>query len=138
MKLPSIFGPAAADPSLCCHYKDHGGIATVLNRWWVDGAPMPDAKTAGTLFMQSNPYFEVMLNGNMLLPEDLLTGIAKYSDDPVSKAPGLWGKPLGAELGEWMRAHNRPLIWADYETSAMLLDPNVGSLQVSTFHASML
>ena len=54
---------------------DMGGgyktIATVFNSWWVPGAPMATGAVAGTSMMDGNPYFEVMVNGNALIPEDL-------------------------------------------------------------------
>lgn len=125
MQLPAIFGPPRNDPNMWGHYKT---IAEIFNRWWVPGTPVPNTQTGGTLFMDTNPYFEVMADGNVWLPEDLLTAIAKYSSDPYSKAPGLWGTALGERLQKWMRAHKRPLIWADGENSAMLLDPVVDSL----------
>ena len=96
-----------------------GTIATTLNYWWVPGAPLPDTETAF-------PYFEVMTT-NIWLPEDLQTGIAKYSSDDHNGAPGLWGTALGAELRAWFATHGRPLLWADEEGGPMLLDPLVAS-----------
>eukprot|EP01043_Picozoa_sp_COSAG02_P018088 COSAG02_NODE_835_length_16654_cov_52.747569_4_plen_113_part_00 len=74
--------------------------------------------------------FEVMVDGNVWLPEDLLAIIAKYTygggNDPSYQ--GVWGKVLGKELQDWSRQHKRPLIWADEGDSAMLLDPTVDGL----------
>ena len=54
------------------------------------------------------------------LPESLLYVVAKYSD--------LWGTALGASLQQWMYQNRRPLLWADGDDSAMLIDPTVGQL----------
>ena len=81
---------------------DMGGayktIATVFNSWWVEGAPMATAANTGSSFMSGNPYFEVMVNGNALLPEDMVSTIAKFSNSPdkmgdsaQAGAVGLWG-----------------------------------------------
>ena len=68
-----------------------------------------------------------MTNG-IWLPEDLLTGIAKYSNEfSGGNAPGLWGTELGSQLRQWYAEHQRPLLWADRQDGPMLLDPLVAS-----------
>jgi Cys-rich protein (TIGR01571 family) len=100
------------------------GIGAELNRWWVEGAPLPQDSTL--------PYFEVMTS-NVWLPEDMTTAIAKYSSGPdfifngrgAAGAPGLWGTTLGTKLRQWMATNGRPLLWADDADGPMLLDPLV-------------
>ena len=105
----------------------YAGIGQVLNRWWVKGTAVPDSSDfAG--------YFEVMVSGNVLLPEDLDFIIAEYSGNapgqqsPGLGPPGLWGTPLGDRLRNWLREHNRPLIWSDSLDGPMLIDPLVGAI----------
>ena len=123
-------------------------IADVFNRWWVKGAPLPDA---GPL-PDGAPYFEVMAD-NVWLPEDLLAILMPYNDvwmqqndqaghgavycDPNGKnhaehpcfpygSPR--GQPLGDALRNWTRAQERPLIWGGQEwipEPRMILDPYV-------------
>lgn len=104
-------------------------LATTLNYWWVDGTAMPDAENSGSIFMD-NAYFEVMTNGNVWLPEDLIQVQAKYSSDPPQKsggtgAEGMFGTKLGDQLRAWLAKHQRPLVWADRLDGPMLLDPIV-------------
>ena len=54
--------------------------------------------------------------------------IAKFSDIPPNswqraRNVSLWGNELGVTLRQFMRRSGRPLVWADDESSAMLLDP---------------
>jgi hypothetical protein len=109
---------------------DYKSMAVLMNQWWVKGAPMATAAVSGSSFMDGNPYYEVMLDGNALLPEDLSAIIAKYSNSVTggvqsTGAPGLWGTKLGAHLRDWMVTHKRPLIWADRIDGPMLIDPIV-------------
>ena len=90
MKAPSIFGPSA-DTLPCCDYS----LAYLLNRWLVPGTPVPDAQTGGTIFMTSNPYYEVMVPGNPWLPEDLLYSIAQFSEGST----GIYGTAGSASMG---------------------------------------
>ncbi len=106
-------------------------LATTLNYWWVEGAPLPTADNGGGLFL-GIPYFEVMTNGNVWLPEDLMQVQAKYSTDRKSGggatgAEGLWGTESGEELRRWLVEHRRPLVWADRPDGPMLIDPVVAS-----------
>ena len=85
-------------------------------KYWVKGAPMATAAVSGSSFMDGNPYYEVMLDGNALLPEDLSAIIAKYSNSVTggvqsTGAPGLWGTKLGAHLRDWMITHKRPILF---------------------------
>jgi len=107
--------------------KSKQGMADVFNRWWAQGATMPE---------DWNPfgvYFEVMTAGNVWLPEDLDFIIAEYSGGAPGQQsyvgpPGIWGTALGSELRAFLKAHGRPLIWADTSTGAMLIDPIVGGI----------
>eukprot|EP01051_Picozoa_sp_SAG22_P014117 SAG22_NODE_1669_length_3849_cov_3.221333_2_plen_339_part_00 len=101
------------------HYQT---IAAVLNRWWVPG--MPNLGDAGSGW---GPYFEVMADGNVWLPEDVLAMIAIHSNGP-NQEQSVWGTVLGKKLQDWNRQHKRPLIWADGDDTAMLLDPTVDGL----------
>lgn len=77
-----------------------------------------------------NGYYEVMTAGNVLLPEDLLYMVVRFSDSKDYSGfhhNGLWGTAQGAHLRAWMRANRRPLLWADDEFSALLIDPWVGA-----------
>jgi Cys-rich protein (TIGR01571 family) len=98
---------------------------------FVDGAPFPTSANSGGVFLT---YFEVMSN-NIWLPEDLLTGIAKYANEPGDfGTPGLWGTDLGQQLRMWYIAKGRPLIWGDQQDGPMLLDPLVASRLNSFSH----
>ena len=70
---------------------NYNTIAAVLNRWWVPGTPNPEGAGSGW-----GCYFEVMADGNVWLPEDLLATIARHTygggGDPWTK---VWGKVLG-------------------------------------------
>jgi hypothetical protein len=95
-------------------------MAEIFNYWWADGAAFP-SMSAGNIYLS---YFEVMTSG-IWLPEDLLTGIAKYSSG--DGAPGVWGTELGMNLRQWYADNKRPLLWADRSDGPMLLDPLVAS-----------
>jgi len=63
----------------------------------------PSPQNGGGIFLN---YFEVM-TANIWLPEDILTGIAKYSNgnSGSDNTPGLWGTQLGTELRQWYGAN---------------------------------
>ena len=102
-------------------------IAKTLNYWWVLGAPLPTSANTGGAFTDSNDYFEVMTNGNVWLPEDLVQVNAKFASEIGNQAMGLFGTKLGDELRMWMTRNNRPVIWVDSLNSSMLIDPEVAS-----------
>lgn len=66
--IPSI-GPTG-EPITCCNYS----LADLFNRWWASG-PLPES---GMLI--TAPYYEVILLGNLMLPEDVLYIVAKVAD----------------------------------------------------------
>lgn len=136
------------DSIKCCNYS----IANLFNQWWA-GVPAP---TQGMLV--SNPYYEVMSVGNVWLPEDLLCGLAKFSNGVSTHAPsslrhsGLWGTStgvhaagacthtssscaptchvVGAALRKFLKRAGRPLVWADGGAAdgVTLIDPVVGGI----------
>jgi len=109
--------------SMCCNYS----VADLFNRWWVPGVPPP---ISGLLLI--TPYYEIMVAGNVWLPEDLLYGIAKpsnvYGWDKEVRHEGLWGKPAGSKLRDFLSKSQRPLIWSDEDDGIMLIDPKVGGI----------
>jgi hypothetical protein len=116
------YNTSANSSDTCCNYS----IADLFNRWWVPGTPPP---TSGQL--STNPYYEIMVAGNVWLPEDLLYGIAKHSDVDYENAVrhmGQWGNAAGSELRAFLRQTGRPLLWADDDDSEMLIDPTVGHI----------
>lgn len=100
---------------------EYTNMADIFNYWWATGAAYPSMSN-NNIYLS---YFEVMTNG-IWLPEDLLTGIAKYSNgDGNVDAPGVWGTELGMNLRQWYADNQRPLLWADRPDGPMLLDPLV-------------
>jgi len=125
-KPPASMFPAGMP---CCNYS----LAFLLNRWLVPGTPVPDATSGGTEFMASNPYFEVMANGNVWLPEDLLYSIAQFANSTITYGghAGLFGTPLGDQLRDFSVKNKRPLVWANggiAGVGGMLIDPVVGNI----------
>eukprot|EP01043_Picozoa_sp_COSAG02_P027027 COSAG02_NODE_1576_length_11868_cov_82.967117_1_plen_1282_part_00 len=115
-------------------------IAVVLNRWWAPGtASWRNPGDDGSGWPQ---YFEVMADGNVWLPEDVLAMIAVHSNKSRYtwiERKNVWGTVLGKQLQDWNRQHKRPLIWVDGEDAVkspfqdsthavMLLDPTVDGL----------
>jgi len=106
----------------CCNYS----LADLFNRWWVPDTPPP---INGMLL--TNPYYEIMVAGNVWLPEDLLYGLVKHSDVDYYtglRHMGLWGSVAGSKLRAFLKGNGRPLIWADADDSEMLIDPTVGHI----------
>jgi len=93
----------------------------------VPGTPPP---TSGMLL--TNPYYEIMVAGNVWLPEDMLYGLAKHSDvdyyTGTVRHMGQWGNAAGTQLRAFLKEAGRPLIWADSDDSEMLIDPTVGNI----------
>ena len=92
-------------------------LASLLNRWLVPGTPVPDYA----------PYYEVMVSGNVWLPEDLLYSIAQF----VPTNMVIFGTAAAGELRAFMSTGKRPLVWSNgYYSGAgeMLLDPIVGNI----------
>ena len=85
-------------------------LSTLFQRWYA-GAPAPDKN----LF-----YFEVEFSGNAWLPECLLYIVPLFST--------MWGNAAGRQLQTWARANGRPLVWADGDSSGMLIDPVVNQV----------
>ena len=106
----------------CCNFS----VADLFNRWWLPGTPPP---TSG--YLLTSPYYEIMVAGNVWLPEDVLYGLAKHSDMDCNtdvRHMGQWGTAAGGQLRAFMQAAGRPLIWADSDDSEMLIDPTVGNI----------
>merc|ERR1719316_2296529 len=121
--------PALGVSQRCCNYS----LAHLLNRWLVPGTPVPTAESAGTMFMQRAPYYEVMTLGNVWLPEDLLYSIAQFANHTGSygKFAGLFGTPLADELRDFCIKNKRPLIWTNAGLDGagpMLIDPVVDNI----------
>ena len=80
----------------------------------------------------TNPYYEIMVAGNVWLPEDMLYGLAKHSDvdyyTGTVRHMGQWGNAAGTQLRAFLKEAGRPLIWADSDDSEMLIDPTVGNI----------
>ena len=107
---------------ICCNYS----VADLFNRWWLKGTPPP---TSG--YLLTNPHYEIMVAGNVWLPEDMLYGLAKHSDMDCNtgvRHVGQWGTAAGAQLRAFLQAAGRPLIWADSDDSEMLIDLTVGNI----------
>ena len=79
----------------CCNYS----VADLFNRWWLPGTP---PSTSG--YLLTNPYYEIMVAGNVWLPQDMLHGLAKHSDMDCNtdvRHMGQWGTAAGAHAGSW-------------------------------------
>jgi len=106
----------------CCNHS----VADLFSRWWLSGIPPP---TSG--YLLTNPYYEIMVAGNVWLPKDMLYGLVKHSDKDCNtdvRHVGQWGNAAGAQLRAFLQAAGRPLIWADSDDSEMLIDPTVGNI----------
>jgi hypothetical protein len=86
-------------------------LAPIFNRWYdpTNYPPQPIADLK---------YFEIEFSANAWLPEALLYITVKYYD--------IFSTDNGRWIQDWMKRNKRPLIWADNDTSGMLLDPYVG------------
>eukprot|EP01060_Flectonema_neradi_P026584 TRINITY_DN3569_c0_g1_i1.p1 TRINITY_DN3569_c0_g1~~TRINITY_DN3569_c0_g1_i1.p1 ORF type:complete len:388 (+),score=52.69 TRINITY_DN3569_c0_g1_i1:498-1661(+) len=115
----------------CCNYS----LADLFNRWWVPGTKVP---VSGMLV--SNPYYEIMTIGNVLIPDDLLYVMLKFDNVTYTYAPdkeiGLWGTRLGAETQARMKQMGRPIIWADELNTKMIIDPVANGLANSKITAN--
>ena len=82
--------------------------------------------------LMTNPYYEVMAIGNVLLPEDLSYLMLKFSNITSTYAPeksiGVWGTILGGETQVKMKSAGRPIIWANELNTKMIIDPVVNGL----------
>jgi hypothetical protein len=130
------------------HKKTYGDydLATIFNRWY-DPAHNSPSSLADLKYFEVEFRYEVMrtkartlilintaihacthalmhscthtLSATAWLPEALLYVTVKYWD--------LFATDNGQWIRDWMKDNKRPLVWADDDTSGMLLDPYVGN-----------
>jgi hypothetical protein len=79
------------------------------------------------LSVGSFPYFEIEWAGNAWLPDALLYVIPKFSSQMVGgkQLYGVWATDQGDYLRNWCMLQKIPLVWADGDSSGMLLDAYV-------------
>ena len=83
--------------------------------------------------------FELEWFGTVWLPEDLHYVVIKFSTSDGGEpwqASGAWGTDAGRELQAFMKAHRRPLLWADSDDSGWLIDPVVGGVRRLADHGA--
>eukprot|EP01065_Artemidia_motanka_P053514 TRINITY_DN9948_c0_g1_i1.p1 TRINITY_DN9948_c0_g1~~TRINITY_DN9948_c0_g1_i1.p1 ORF type:complete len:592 (+),score=71.28 TRINITY_DN9948_c0_g1_i1:85-1860(+) len=81
-----------------------------LFRWWYHepGLPTPSLMTFPWFMLEPNVI------GTVQLPENLLYQIARYGK--------IWGTPYASSLRDILHGFGRPLVWANNDTSGMIID----------------